>query len=176
MTAVLLSPHNDDELLFASGLLLRYRPHVIVVLKSQVQEDRGYGITAAQREAETDAALALFGVTWEQWPYPDSRPDWDQIELELGVLARLYDRCFAPAVEPDGHEHHNRVGQLARESFGGRLTEFLTYTPSGKSDWGVPIPYDEPLKRDALACYRSQIAHPSTAAHFLRDLTEYVAS
>lgn len=178
MRSLLLSPHNDDDALFASGLILRHRPHVVVVLRSQVQEDRGYGITAALREAETDEAMRVLGVTWEQWQFSDAAPDWDAIRLDLQALSRRYDHCFAPAPEPGGHEQHNRIGRLADDVFGhARCTFYLTYTRSGgKSTGGTPVLFEPgwaATKTAALRCYRTQREHPSTAPHFERDLTEY---
>jgi LmbE family N-acetylglucosaminyl deacetylase len=179
VTTLLLAPHNDDEALFASYLLLRHRPHVVVCLRSHVQEQRGYGITALEREAETDCALTKLGVGWEQWPYLDSRPDWAAIRKRIRELAAGYDHVFAPAPEQDGHEQHTRIGEIASEVCGGKVTHYLTYTRGGgRSTWGVPVqaaPGWDWVKRDALACYESQAAHPSTAAHFTGPIGEYVA-
>lgn len=180
MTDLFLSPHNDDEVIWGTFSLLRHRPHVIVVLRSFVQEARGYGITWRQREAETDAAMALLDVTWEQWAYDDRDPDWDGVESQLRLVrdAREVGRVFAPQPEPEGHPHHNEVGWLAERVFGERIvTHYMTYTTNGKSV-GVPVPFHPTWverKHQAMACYTSQSEHPSTQAHFMRDMTEYRA-
>jgi len=173
VSALLLSPHNDDETLFASGFCIAHNPHVVVVLRSQVQEDR-YGITADTREQETGCALDTLGVTgWTQWPYLDSDPDWGAVENALrSIDDRLQpDRVFAPAVELGGHAHHNLVGDLAHVVFGDRVTSYLTYVRGNgrsRSDREVPfMPAWPAVKLRALACYLSQIAEPSTRDWFL---------
>lgn len=181
MSALFLAPHNDDEVLFGSFLIQEHRPEVVVCLRSQVQRER-YGITAAVREAETTDALLELGIeTWEQWAYLDSDPDWDAIREHLATRYAWPEVgiVFAPAIEEDGHEQHNRIGALALEVFGDRVVSYLTYTRSGgRSRNGTEIqPKPEWVERKhrALACYRSQIAEPSCAPWFLGDLREYVA-
>jgi LmbE family N-acetylglucosaminyl deacetylase len=176
---ILLSPHNDDAELFAAFTLQRHRPRVIVVLRSVIQER--YGISAAEREAETAAALYELGCPYEQWPYPDNDPDWAAIAERIGRLANTYERCFAPAVEPNGHEHHSKVGELALRVFGPeRTTRYLTYQRgSGKSSSGCEVSPAVPEhlagKLRALSCYRTQM-RPETGCDpwFIGDLREYV--
>lgn len=176
--SLFLAPHNDDETLFGSYTLLRENPHVVVVLRSMVQEERGYGITFADREQETAAALKELGVSsWEQWPIKDTAPNWVAVEIKLRGLPWA-PKVYAPAVEDGGHPHHNSLGELALRVFPGRVKPYLTYTVEGKSEWGEPVPVEdgwEERKRAALGCYVSQARHPSTAAHFDRSLTEYYA-
>ncbi len=160
--ALLLSPHNlgDDAVLFASFLCLRHRPHVVTVLRSVVQEANG--ITATEREAEDTNAFRILGLTHEQWPYGDAAPIWGHIEQ--GMLTDLksesVERVFAPWPEKGGHDHHNRVGELARDIFGDRVTFYTTYRVGGPRTVGTPSepdPWMIPLKLSALACYESQI-------------------
>lgn len=174
MTALLLSPHNDDESLFAAATCVIHDPHVVVVLRSQLQQIRGTGITAATREAETDRALSQLDVTtWEQWPYSDAAPDWAAVEAAMRELdeQRHPERVFAPAVELGGHDQHNQVGDLAHAVFGDRVTAYLTYVRGhGRSRSGNEVPFepDWPVRKlRALACYRSQIVEPSTRDWFL---------
>src|SRR5687768_8666367 len=127
MTALLLAPHQDDETLWAAFTCIREQPHVIVVLRSELQEQRGEEITDGQRRSETDGALRVLGCSRaEFWPFSDAQPDWRAIERALRDVASLrwpagdlgegvasFDRVYAPAVEDGGHPHHNRVGELA---------------------------------------------------------------
>lgn len=178
--SLFLSPHNDDETLFAAFTLLRYKPLVVICLRSQVQEDRGYGITAAMREAETRQAVQVLGCDLIQWPFSDADPDWDALRARLQNLDGG-DRVFAPAVEDQGigHPHHDKLGQLADDVFGrDNITHYLTYTQHGKSTWGTEVPYELPWigrKLRALSCYTSQYGHPSCQEHFVRDQREYYA-
>lgn len=174
---VLLSPHNDDETLFASFLILRHQPHVIVCLHSEVQKQ--YGITSAQREAETDAALATLGVPtqFEQWGIPDVDPDWWEVGRRVGVLAANFDRCIAPADEAGAPFQHREIGRMALARFGPkRVTSYTTYRAGGvRSTDGTLVPFEPewlPIKHRALACYRSQMDTPSVV-HFTEGLMEY---
>lgn len=182
--AIVLEPHADDAVLFSAFNAIRYEALVVTVLSSAVQEARGTGITQAVRLVETMNALAELGVTGVQWPYPDVAPDWAAIQEALMILdERLApERVFAPAVEPGGHDHHNRLGALADEVFGaGRVAHYLTYTIDGKSTNGVSVLFEPAwvtLKLRALACHRSQIetAAAGCTEHFVRDQHEYIAA
>lgn len=177
---LLLDPHGDDAVLFSCFNLLRHRPHVIVVLRSQVQEDRGTGITARMREAEQAEAFRLLDVTWSQWGFLDRDPDWDEIERTLRGAdnIRLPELVLAPAREEGGHEQHNAIADLAVKVFGKRVVPYLTYVRGhGRSEGFAVDPGPEwiALKHRALACFASQIREPSTRPWFLDRLDEYVA-
>lgn len=190
MNALFLSPHNDDLVLFSAFGLIRERvyytmPSVITVLRSQIQEDRGTGITAAIREGEDAAAFDALDLTkWEQWPYLDTHPAWDEIEARLVKVLPDFGsrkpRVYAPAVEIGAHDHHNRVGALADEVFGSEnVTHYLTYTVDGKSRGGREVEFNPrwlAMKHRALACYMSQITNFEAQCwpHFAEDLREYV--
>lgn len=175
VSTVFLSPHNDDETLFGAFTLLRERPHVIVVLRSFVQEARGTGVTYEMREAETAAAMEILGCTWEQWEIPDNEPDWSEMRDRLRTIDTHY--VYAPAVERGGHAQHNKVGELARDVFRDRATHYLTYTPGKtKSARGRRVPYESWMvaqKLRALACYVSQHQQEAMVPHFLREQYEY---
>lgn len=187
MLDVLIAPHNDDEVLFTTFLLLRYKPHVVVCLRSHKQDNNW-----ARRELETAAAMEKLGCTWEQWQHPDVAPDWPSVKRMIDDLANRYERCFAPYPrfaangwsndEPqprDGVKQHDRIGEIAQESFGeGRYVGYLTYTKAGKDEGGNKVPFDPEwplLKLEALALYKSQIFRPEIVPHFLGGLQEYVA-
>jgi LmbE family N-acetylglucosaminyl deacetylase len=181
MTAVLFAPHNDDEVLWSGMLAQHHRAHIIVVLRSQVQQDRGLGITAQRRECETAAAVQELGLTFEQWPYRDSDPDWDAVTAAMRALDdRLAPEVvLAPAVELGGHEQHSKVGWLAEEVFGSRVVFFATYVRGqGRTVTQQPfVGTAEQIARKlrALACFRSQIAEPSTQPWFLDGVGEWLA-
>lgn len=196
MKAVLFAPHNDDETLFASYLILRYRPKVIVCLRSERMHQPGYpggplGISALEREEETLAALRELGLTnddYVQWDYGDADPDWDEMLDRLTLLARDAELVIYPAQEEGGNEQHNWISTMVEHvipSVAGdpekrqQRIRFTTYTAEGRSRRGTGIAFepDWPARKlRALACYGSQIAHPATAAHFLDGgLREYVA-
>lgn len=176
MTALLLSPHNDDETLFCSWTILRHRPHVVTCLKSYLQEERG-GPSHRVREEETQRALFhLQAPTWQQLPVRDDAPDWDMLQSLINEIAKdqPWDVVFAPAVEEDGHDQHNEVGRQAVEAFGKRIvTPYLTYRRGhGKSRGRNEVPFEPlwvALKLRALAEYESQIEVENTRTWFVDE-------
>jgi LmbE family N-acetylglucosaminyl deacetylase len=173
VTALLLSPHSDDGCLFAAYSILAHKPLVVTVLASQLQEDRGTGITHATRAAEDACAYAILGCDHTQWPYTDSDPDWGGVVNAMRLMDDRLDpsAVFAPAVEDGGHDQHNQIGELAAAVFGDRVIAYLTYTNGRERSRGgseVPfLPSWPAVKLRALACYLSQIAEPSTGHHFI---------
>ncbi len=162
MTALLLQPHNDDAVLFASWLCLKHRPHVVTVLRSVVQEANG--ITHEERMAEDVRAMEILGCEFSQLAFgDDATPDWERTANWIAAMDERMaplDRVFAPWPEKGGHEHHNRVGELARDIFGDRVTFYTTYRVGGPRTVGTPSepePWMIPLKLRALACYESQM-------------------
>lgn len=178
MTALLLEPHADDACLFAAWTCLRHQPLVITVLSSQVQEDRGTGITNAQRVAENREALSWLGCHVEQWDFPDSAPDWEAIGDRLAELPFEPEVVFAPAWEEGGHEQHNALANVALGVVGPeRVRPYLTYRRGHTRTVGKPVPYERlwpMLKLRALSCFESQIAEPTTAPWFLDGIREFV--
>ena len=171
---ILLAPHNDDAELFAAFTCLHERPHVIVCLRSFIQEQ--YGINYKQREAETAAAMQILGCTWEQWEIPDNAPRWAEIEDRLRRLKPL--QAWAPLPEAKGNDHHNKIGEIAKRIWP-HTVQYLTYTTEGKSVNGTLVPYGPSMahtKLRALQCYSSQILEPSCSEHFLRSQHEYYAA
>lgn len=183
---VFYSVHNDDEALYGAFTILREQPKVVNPLWCDVQERRGSWITAAERALETVRALEILrpsgmmatpqGTPYhEQWGIPESDPDW-ALMLEKMQEAEA-DVVWAPAVEPGGHEQHNRVGELARFVYGDKVQPYLTHNHGGRksvSSVVVPILGDwAGLKLRALSCYRSQMIYPATRRHFLDGLLEY---
>lgn len=165
MTSILFAPHGDDETLFAFYTLLRYRPHVVVVLTS-----------GATRFFETQAAAKVAGVTVEQWGHPEHAPDWARIRRQVHEAVSGFDRIMGPAFEVGGHEHHNGVAGVLDDYEDVR--SYLTYRRGhGRSSGGVevvPTQDERELKRQALDCYKSQLADPATAPWFGDDQREFV--
>lgn len=194
-----ISPHNDDEALFGSFIILGEQPRTLVVFDSVVQVSRGnLECSAEARRAETCAALEVLspGISPVFLGIPDQGPP-SQLAAEVSkafeALAQAMDRqdgwphvgsdappgaIWLPAAERGGHPQHNMVGELGAQILSAwPLRFYATYTPAGRSttDHRVFIqPGWARKKLLALACYRSQLDLVSTQPHFLRDLNEYV--
>ena len=173
--ALLFAPHHDDETLFAAYLCQTHRPRIVTVLRSVNQEAQG--ISHHERVLEADDAADVLGCLWEQWPEPDNDPDWSAVEAQMRETREHDDpdRVFAPWPEHGGHDHHNRVGELASEVFGGRVTFYTTYQYGGDRTKGDPVPFTPEMvlvKLRALACYESQILRGPTR-FFTHSLDEW---
>jgi LmbE family N-acetylglucosaminyl deacetylase len=198
VTAVLLAPHNDDETLFASYLILRYRPKVIVCLRSERMHQRMYPggpleVDYVGRERETGKALyelrgsGLLGESgFVQWDFPDDNVDEAALRLSIQHEVDESEHVIAPAWEKGGNEQHNLIAEIVTSCQPRsasvppqQRTRYLTYTWAGRSRSENEVEFEPDWpgrKLRALACYGSQIAHPATAAHFLDGgLREYVA-
>lgn len=180
VTDLLLAPHNDDETLFCSWTIIEHRPHVVICLKSQVQEDR-YGILDTTREAETNRALWHLGCpSWEQSEILDTDPRMKErlMEMFLKLDARHSpERVWRPAHEDGGHEQHNMVAEYAHLVFGKRSIPYMTYVRGALSTRRNEVPFKPGwvrAKLKAMSCYESQIELENTQPWFLDDtLREY---
>jgi LmbE family N-acetylglucosaminyl deacetylase len=178
-----VSPHNDDAALFGAFTLQREIPRVLTVFDSYVQVSRGHArCTKEARQREDWLAATTLGCRIDFAGVPDN--------LSLGVLTRtaealwpwkLATEVWLPAVEPDGHDQHNLVGEIGLDVFSkAKIHRYLTYTrANGKSTNGVPVPCTGAMvlkKLQALACYKTQIEIDELGCwpHFLRDQTEYL--
>lgn len=180
MTSLFLAPHNDDETLFGAFTLLREKPLVIVVFRSRKQER--VGIKHQTRELETKAAMEILGCEWKQMNFLDSEygvPLFDELVRWLTKFKadNDIDKVYAPAIEIDGHDQHNYIGQVADIVYRERVTHYMTYTNGRGRSEGEPVAIENPdwigLKLCALACYPSQIREPSTGHHFTQALHEW---
>ena len=176
-----LSPHHDDETLFAAFTLLRLKPHVIFCTTPKAQER--YGITADQRFPEARRAMDVLGIeNYRTWPYHDDRDATDAMILDLSCWADTYAFVWAPMYETDGHAGHNQVSIAATSAFGAdRVRFYATYrrgSARSRTDTEVTPEPDWPaLKFRAMACYESQINLDNTRPWFAADdaLREWVA-
>lgn len=181
MTALLLDCHGDDAVLFSCFNLIRHKPHVVVCLRSQVQWDRGTGITFEEREEETGRAFDLLDVDWEQCEEPDVNPDWLVVESRIREAAQELDPylVIAPAHEDGGHEQHNVVSRLASAIFPSTpIISYMTYRRGYGRSEGIPVdpaPAEIIAKHRALALFESQIREFSTRPWFVGTIREWVA-
>lgn len=170
MSGVLFSPHNDDETLFASFTIIRYRPHVVVCFESTSD----YGdLKLRERETRAAAENVLRAAGVSQWA---SEREEDLVErMRTLDRNRTPARVWAPSPEAS-HPDHVAVAVAAAKVFGSRLTTYHTYDGGGKVRRGPLVPHEPgwtQLKLLALARYESQIRHPRANQFFMADLAEY---
>ena len=161
---LLLAPHMDDEALFAALICLRERPLVLFCFDGAPRHG-----SFEVRWAEAQAATRILGceaLALRETPET----------LEERLSAFDPEHVWAPLPEEGGNAEHNIVGETAARLWGDRTSYYSTYTDSGRSTIGWPIPAKPDwvqVKRNALACYRSQIEHPATRPHFAAGFDEY---
>lgn len=156
---LLLSPHADDETLFAAFTIIRYRPQVVICYPSSGD----YGDTET-RLSESRAAVAILGGGQvHQWDGTDLAAKMRAIDERLRPTI-----VFAPS-DVTSHPEHAAVAAAAAEVFRSRLHRFHTYRNGEKVRAGNPVPFEPgwpELKRQALACYVTQRAHLRAAMFF----------
>ena len=180
MNAIVLAPHGDDETLFVAYTCMRERAHVIIC--SQDADP----VIRKQRSLETTAAIQILRCSHHEWPIIAGQIEWEEAKVKLepwnstALVASTPDRVYAPAVDPQGHEEHNLIGNLAIAVFGDKVIPYGTYAPRGRRQrlLNDVIPTADEIQRklQALACYRSQIENPSTRPWFseLLDMKEWL--
>src|SRR5215216_7842385 len=124
---LLLSPHNDDECLFAAYTLMREKPLVIIATDSDAQL-AGWGITADQRREESRRACELLGVAVVFLGLKDGTLDQQRAHLKrrLEPFASLaWTLVYAPAVQ-GGHTDHDALGDVVSSMFS-PVSYYATY-------------------------------------------------
>lgn len=164
-SVVLFSPHADDEALFASFTILRYRPSVVICYLSS----RDYGSTDDRLAESREAVELLGGGPVEQW-------DGEDIVEQMRALDQRMrpTMVFAPSRQAS-HPDHVAVADAAARVFGDRLVRYHTYDADGKVR-GAPVPFEPEWishKLRGLARYQTQIMHPRASQFFTGDLLEY---
>jgi len=176
---ILVSPHNDDETLFAAFTLLREGPLVVVVFDSYAQPARGIeGSDSLVRRQESVEACCILGCQVEFLGFSDAAPPTaEQIRATLRLRYAAAKQIWAPAWEHGGHPQHN----LVAEACAGLpvVDSYLTYHVMGKSVSNRKVPVERARwvskKLRALACYESQFdSRCGCLPHFIsRGLEEY---
>lgn len=171
---LLLSPHDDDSVLFASFLCLREKPVVVIVTDAYIQTLRGeIGCDARTRAKETEKAHAILGVPTIRLGIHDNLATEEVIASALGSF-KGFDAIYAPALQ-GGNVHHDMVSKAASYVFG-KVKQYTTYTKTELWTKGTEeiIPTDEELnlKYKAMAQYESQVNLPSTQPHFLAVINQ----
>lgn len=177
MKKLLLSPHNDDEALFAAFTVIRERPHVVVCFRGA----EGYGDPAVRADESWEALAFLGAVGFEQWDLAGSTDEDVQRHLRALDEVHRFEHVYAPDLECT-HREHAQVARCAARVFRGKLTPYHTYEHARGAAWPTRVTSDRPVehepewvmrKMSALRCYKTQIMHPRISDLFLDDQREY---
>lgn len=172
---IVLTPHNDDETLFAAYVCMREQARIICCFYPVLQSRSG--VTGPTRVAESKCAAEALGCSFMQLEATsDLNPEEDVLSSSLLYAVRSLpgsgegERVWAPAFEEGGHEQHNMLATVAERLFGSRVRRYLTYRRGegrSTSPWQSDPSADEVArKRRAMDCYQSQIALPNVAFWF----------
>ncbi len=162
---LLLSPHFDDESLFAAFVCLREQPTVAFCFDGAPRHG-----SFKERSEEAAAAMAVLNCNWIAL-----RATPETLTDELAIFDP--EHVWAPWPEPGGNSEHNYVGDLAAGLWPDKVSFYTTYTDAGRTVQGARIMDQRGwhgLKLEALSCYRSQIKLPATRPHFMRLQDEYL--
>lgn len=165
---LLISPHDDDNTLFASFLCIREKPLVVIVTDSYIQPQRGeIGCEADIRARETKEACGILGVPVIRLGLRDDSVTEEDIIKKLRGFSG-FRQVYSPALQ-GGNKHHDMVHRATKALFP-YAKYYTTYTPTElytEGDYEIRPSEDElNLKYKAMACYKSQIDLPATAPHF----------
>lgn len=156
---ILLSPHDDDHVLFGSFICMREKPLIVIVTDSYIQPNRGeVGCSAAERAAETAAACEVLGCKVLRLGIHD---DFVTTGLVLSAMSQFasVECVYAPAFQ-GGNPHHDMVAHAAEVAFTGILKKYTTYTKAKlhtEGDFEIkPTAEELAIKNKALDCYPSQ--------------------
>ena len=176
---LLLSPHNDDECLFAAYTLIREKPLVIVVTDSDAH--LAEGVTADQRREESRKACELLDVPVVFLGMKDGTLEQQKADLKhrlKSFAAQSWTHVYAPALQ-GGHKDHDALAEVVSSLFS-PVSYYATYahgelyTPAG---WEIEPTLDEIARKNrALECYQSQIRLARGKSRFeaVRGQSEYL--
>lgn len=196
MSKILISPHNDDETLFAGLTVQREHAQVVIVFDSYVQpmrelrkgnEEESVLCNLENRRNESIQACKALGVDPPIFlGFKDSEEISPSLESRIAeALLKKFkikdvEAAWCPAEEMKGHDQHNLVSRASRMAYGGKIEDQYTTYVRGQgrtrtNNKITPLPEMVKPKLDALRCYTSQLLMPQLGAwsFFADALTEY---
>jgi len=155
MRYILLAPHPDDEALFASFIVMRYKPRVVVVTNG----DANPSIPPEMRMSESIMGMDAIGSHVEFLELSESTPENEFKDALQSFVGPLDGTFFAP-YKQGGHRHHDWVYDVV--SYCKRSAIYYsTYSKQSLKPQGqlAIIPTEDEIKfKDlALSKYESQL-------------------
>lgn len=175
---ILISPHNDDETLFASLLIMRRKPLVIIVTDGEKHLYK-YGLPIEQRRQESIEAMQILGASVMFLNIPETKLT-EEILTERLKYIKPEGFIYAPAVDPEGNFDHNVVGAVADKLWGSKVVHYSTYklsdlTPQGDIELHFN-PEERAKKELALNKYTSQLTYNRPHFDAVKDKCEYLVN
>lgn len=176
-----IEPHQDDATLYGFYTLLRVKPLIVSVTSSFIQPERGeMGCDAETRNREAIEAAKIAGCPIVFLNIRDTELTEEILRDRLKGFNP--ETVYIPAQHENGNPQHNLIGKVALELFGHKKCEqYCTYVRGDfnivKGSYEVkPIHNEAQLKNQALDCFKSQLALPSTRPHFesVRNRSEWL--
>jgi len=164
----LISPHCDDETLFASYTIMREKPIVVILTFPTLQGDNGY-----ERIMESYKAMKLLGSPVMFLNIPEDKFNEELLRTKLGKLGITNQEVIVPHLD-GGHEHHDITHRVTTEMFT-NVSYYRTYGQGETRAIGFDVEAtdeEKELKQQAMNCYKTQINNPLTA-HYFTNLHEY---
>jgi LmbE family N-acetylglucosaminyl deacetylase len=174
MTAVVVAPHMDDEVLGCGGLIQRL-DDVVVVFVTEREVDVRHAAEGPvvyrgeDRVVEMEAIAAALGYRWKRMGFPVHELDRytvaEMLEHFDAAISRLeVDLILAPAESHD--EDHEQVRRMVRahmrpHKYAGTVLEYLTWggvTPYGPAVIVELSETEVALKAKAMEMYATQTA------------------
>ena len=166
---ILISPHPDDETLFAAYTILHEKPLVIIVTYPTMQGNNG-----EQRLMESYKAMQTLGAPVCFLGIREDELTEDSLAQALEMFWEA-EEVFVPEFEEEGNLQHNLVRNVAGKMFK-NIKTYKTYTGLQERTVGteiVPTDHELTLKKLAMECYVSQKQNKDTA-HYFNTTKEYV--
>lgn len=168
MHSIIISPHDDDSVLFCAFTCLREKPLMVIVTDAYIQSQRGeIGCESNIRADETREAAKVLGCPVVRLGIRDDDITEEKVIKALGRFSG-FDTVYAPALQ-GGNPHHDMVSRAA-SIFNGRVRYYTTYSRQALHTKGTteikPTEEEANLKYKALECYQSQLRLPATSPHF----------
>jgi bacillithiol biosynthesis deacetylase BshB1 len=180
---LVFGPHPDDLEIGLGGSIAK---HVAlghrVGLCDLTRGELGTNGTPEERLAESEAARAVLKAEWREnlgLPDGDIGGDRSHLRTVVELIRQARPKTIAVPYERDRHPDHVAASRLlTRAAFQSGLARYAAAGEKWRADWllyyfindstrpsfVVDVSAQYAVKREALACHRSQFAPPSTGA------------
>lgn len=170
MKILVIAPHNDDEVLWNTNVLYKFKPLVFICTISRRQGDN-----ALPRLRESFEGCKFLGCPMITSGIYDDELTEDNLTEILKHFVADDLLVYAPALE-GGHPDHDLVHKVVKKLFT-NVRYYKTYHKNGiLAEKTTSQAFEQPpreIKEQALKIYKTQIERKSTSYFFLNIDKEY---